>query len=123
MLLFLIISSAAGAYRAVVCAETNQRSGVSRFLTGFMQVTLLSSVATAVSFALGHWVELTATVWILLGIECLEILRTAVKLQMCGGYDLGPAKPLIERLGSLLLVDKLGQKQSANGSVESRLKT
>jgi hypothetical protein len=123
MLLFLVISSVAGAYRAMVCKETQQRSGVQRFLTGFVQIVLLYSVAAAVALAMGHWMELEAAVWILLGIECLEILRTAVKLQMCGGYDLGPAKPLIERLGNLLLVDKLGQKQSANGSGESRLKT
>jgi len=109
ILLLLVLETVTSWWRSYVCKEAHRPSLLLRFITATLQSWTLLVIAGATCLALDSWIEMQGACWILIAILSLSLLRTIVALQLCGGMDFGPARPLLDRLGNLLLVQKLGE--------------
>jgi len=120
LLLLLFVHTLAGALRAWACKEAKGPAIYLRFITGFAQVMLILLAGLSLSIMIGHWTEFLATVVAVLALESLSILRTALVLQQCGGMQLGPLQPYLDRLTKQLRVGiepPEGERSESSGTV------
>lgn len=109
--LFIALDTLTGVWCAFACHQAASKTLIAKLVTKCAQYALLLGLSGGAAL-LGH------NIWILQGgllalvsVETLSMVENIARLQKCGGVNMGPAQPLLDRLSKYLAAtqDKPGK--------------
>lgn len=120
LVLFILLDTVTGVWCGFACRQAASRTMINKLVTKSAQYALLLGMAAgAALLAHNPWI-VQAGLLSLVGVETLSMLENLSRLQKCGGVNMGPAQPLLERLSKYLAVTpdapaKKGEETDAQG--------
>lgn len=102
--LFIILDTLTGVWCAFVCRQAASKTLVSKLVTKCAQYALLLGLSGGAALLAHNLWIVQAGLLSLVAVESLSMLENLARLQKCGGVNMGPAQPLVDRLSKYLAV-------------------
>jgi toxin secretion/phage lysis holin len=102
MLVFLLVDTITGVIAAALAKRVSSHRMRTRFIAKCAQYTCLVVLAAAPSLLLKNWLPIECAFSALIMFESVSIVENMRRLEIVGGVNLGPAKPLMGWLSKFL---------------------
>lgn len=102
---FIVLDTLTGLWCAAVCRAVRSRKLSEGLVTKAAQYAILVGLAGGAALLAHNWGPLIAGLSAIVAIEAVSMLENLARLERHGGVNLGPARPLIQRLQKYLAAE------------------
>ncbi|HZP80712.1 MAG TPA: phage holin family protein [Chthonomonadaceae bacterium] len=102
--LFIALDTLTGLWAATICCHVASRRLIEKLVTKCAQYALLLGLAGGAALLAHNWTIVQGGLLAIVGVEALSMLENLARLEKHGGVNLGPARPLLQRLSRYLAV-------------------
>jgi phage-related holin len=102
--ILIVVDTVTGAWLAATQAELRSRTLLRKLLAKGLQYATLIALGGGAAVLACQWALVSAALGLIVAIESISLIENLSLLEACGGVNMGPAKPFLDRVRKHLAV-------------------